>query len=119
MIAQAQAHVPIPLTKDAIEKEIVIAADPAASQPRWVFTWKGPGVPVDLFAEAPDGWDIEAHRLADRRFALVAVQQPLKGLTPRVTTQLTLTTARQSYVFGLDLDLPAQASSLGTNVGTK
>ncbi|MEW6437949.1 MAG: protein-disulfide reductase DsbD domain-containing protein [Pseudomonadota bacterium] len=113
LIAQAAGRVPSPLTKAAVEKEIVITADPAAQPPRWILTWNGAALPIDLFAEAPDGWDIETKKLADRRFSLIATQQPLKGLRARVPTQLTLTTAQQSYVFALDLDLPAQASSAG------
>ena len=113
LIAQAEARVPLQLTKAAVEKEIVIAADPVAQQPRWILTWNGAALPVDLFAEAPDGWDIETKKLADRRFSLIAAQQPLKGLPARVPAQLTLTTAQQSYVFAVDLDLPAQASSAG------
>jgi DsbC/DsbD-like thiol-disulfide interchange protein len=114
LVAQAAARVPVPLTKAAVEKEIVINADPAAQRPRWILTWNGAVLPIDLFAEAPDGWDIETKKLADRRFSLVATQRPLKGLPARVSAQLTLTTAQQSYVFAVDLDLPAQASSAGT-----
>lgn len=114
LIAQAAASVPIALTKAAVEKEIVITADPAAQRPRWILTWNGAATPIDLFAEAPDGWDIETKKLTDRRFSFVAAQQPLKGLPARVAAQLTLTTAQQSYVFAVDLDLPAQASSAGT-----
>ncbi|WP_297299710.1 protein-disulfide reductase DsbD domain-containing protein [uncultured Methylovirgula sp.] len=114
LIAQAAARVPIPLTNGAVQKEIVITADQAAPQPRWILTWNGAATPIDLFAEAPDGWDIETKKLADRKFSLVAIQQPLKGLPQRVSAQLTLTTAQQSYVFTVALDLPAQASSAGT-----
>jgi DsbC/DsbD-like thiol-disulfide interchange protein len=114
IIAQAEVRVPVPLAKDAVAKEIVITADPGAAPPRWVLIWKGKAPAGDLFAEAPDGWDIETHRLADGRFALVAVQQPLKGLPPRVPVQLTLTGPERSYVFTLDLDLPKRASTLGT-----
>jgi DsbC/DsbD-like thiol-disulfide interchange protein len=112
LIAQAAAHVPVPLTKAAAAQEFVITPDPAAARPTWFFDWKGLD-PRDLFVEAPDGWDIETHRLSARRFSLVAVQQPLQGLSPRISTQLTLTTASQSYVFSVDLDLPAQASTSG------
>ncbi len=112
IIAEAEARVPVPLAKDEVAKEIVITADPGATPPRWILTWKGAGPAGDLFAEAPDGWDIETHRLADGRFALVAAQKPLKGLPTRVPVQLTLTGPRQSYVFTRDLDLPKQASTL-------
>ncbi|QAY96001.1 hypothetical protein CWB41_09895 [Methylovirgula ligni] len=114
IITEAEARVPIPLAKDDVAKEIVITADPGATSLRWVLIWKGDGPAGDLFAEAPEGWDIETHRLADGRFALVAVQQPLKALPPRVPVQFTLTGPRKSYVFTLGLDLPAQASTLGT-----
>jgi DsbC/DsbD-like thiol-disulfide interchange protein len=112
IIAQAAARVPATLTKSAAAQEFVIKADPAAAHPTWVFDWKGPK-PTDLFAEAPDGWDIETHRLSERSFSLVAVQQPPQSLPTRVPTQLTVTTSGQAYVFSVDLDLPAQASTSG------
>jgi DsbC/DsbD-like thiol-disulfide interchange protein len=112
LIAQAVARVPVPLAKAAAAQEFVITPDPAAARPTWFLDWKG-REPKDVFAEAPDGWDIETHRLSTRRFSLVAVQQPLQGLSPRISTQLTLTTTAQSYVFSVDLDLPAQASTSG------
>jgi DsbC/DsbD-like thiol-disulfide interchange protein len=112
LIAEAAARVPAPLTKAAAAQEFVITADQAAARPTWLLDWKGPE-PTDVFAEAPNGWDIETHRLSARRFSLVAVQQPLQGLSPRISTQLTMTTAGQSYVFSVDLDLPAQASTSG------
>lgn len=112
LIAQAAARVPSPLTKTAAAQEFVITADPSAAQPTWVFDWKG-AKPRDLFAEAPNGWDIETHRLSAQGFSLVAVQQPSQGLPSRVPTQLTLTTSGPSYVFSVDLNLPAQASTLG------
>ncbi len=112
LIAAAAVRVPLPLTKAAAAQKFVIAADPAAARPTWFLDWKGPE-PSDLFAEAPNGWDIETHRLSARRFSLVAVQQPLQGLSPRISTQLTLTTVAQSYVFSADLDLPTQASTSG------
>ena len=67
IIAQAEAQVPVPLTKDAMAKDIAILADPGAAPPRWLLTWKGTPPAVNLFADAPDGWDIETHRLADGR----------------------------------------------------
>jgi DsbC/DsbD-like thiol-disulfide interchange protein len=112
LIAQAASGVPVPLTKAAAAQEFVITPDPVAAQPTWFLDWKG-AAPSDLFAEAPNGWDIETHRLSARRFSLVAVQQPLQGLSPRIPTQLTLTTAGRSYVFSVDLDLPTQASTSG------
>jgi DsbC/DsbD-like thiol-disulfide interchange protein len=114
IIAEAGGRVPIPLAKEDVAKEIVITPDPGAASSRWVLTWKGDGQADDLFAEAPDGWDIETHRLADGRFSLVAAQQPLKVLAPRVPVQFTLSGPGKSYVFTLGLDLPAQASTLGT-----
>ncbi len=111
-VAAAMVLVPVPLTKAAAAQEFVITPDPSASQPTWILDWKGPE-PRDLFAEAANGWDIETHRLSARRFSLVAVQQSPQGLSPRISTQLTLTTVGQSYVFGVDLDLPAQASTSG------
>ncbi len=112
IIVQAAARVPVPLTKAAAAQKFVITPDPAAALPTWFLDWKGPE-PKDLFAEAPNGWDIETHRLSAQRFSLVAVQQPLQGLSPRISTQLTLTTGGKSYVFSVDLDLPAQASTSG------
>ncbi len=112
IIAEAAARVPIPLTKAMAAQEIVITAAPAAPRPTWVLDWKGQE-PKDLFAEAADGWDIETHRLSARRFSLVAVQQPLQGLSSRVSTQLTVTTTAQAYVFSVDLDLPAPGSVSG------
>ncbi len=114
LIAQAQSRVPIRLTKDAAAKEIVIAAQPAARQPSWILTWKGTAPVIDLFAEAPDGWDVETHHLPGGRFSIVAVQQPLKGLSPHIPVQFTLTAPLHSYTFTAELDLPAQASTLGT-----
>jgi DsbC/DsbD-like thiol-disulfide interchange protein len=111
-LTQAEARVPVPLTTDEAAKEIMIVSDPGASQPGWILTWNGEA-PTDLFAEAPDGWDIETHRLDAKRFALVAAQQPLKNPAPRVLTQLTLATPQQSYTFAADLMLPAQASTAG------
>lgn len=112
LIVEAAARVPVPLTKAAAAQEFVITPDPAAARPTWFLDWNG-FEPRDLFAEAPNGWGIETHRLSARRFSLVAVQQPLQGLSPRISTQLTLTTAAQSYVFSADLDLPTQASTSG------
>jgi DsbC/DsbD-like thiol-disulfide interchange protein len=112
LITAAAARVPVSLTKAAAAQEFVITAAPAATRPTWFLDWKG-SEPTDLFAEAPDGWDIETHRLSARRFSLVAVQRPLQGLLPRISVQLTLTTAAQSFVFSADLDLRAQASTSG------
>jgi DsbC/DsbD-like thiol-disulfide interchange protein len=113
IIAQAEAQVPVPLTKDEMAKDIAIRNDPDAAPARWILTWKGTSPASDLFAEAPDGWDIATHRLADGRFALIAAQIPLKSVPSRVPVQLTLTGPQKSYVFTLDLDVPAQASPSG------
>jgi DsbC/DsbD-like thiol-disulfide interchange protein len=111
-LADASTHIPISLTKDAIAKNIVIVASTSTPQPQWILTWKAEA-PTDLFAEAPDGFDVETHALGGGRFAVIASPPPhFSRLAP---TQFTLTTPEKAYAFSLNLDLPAQAlSSKGT-----
>jgi DsbC/DsbD-like thiol-disulfide interchange protein len=105
-IAAAEARVPLPLSPSDVAEKVSITADKTATGPAWLLAWKGDVLAVDLFVEAPEGWAIETHRRADRRFSLVAVQQPLLGAGRRLPVRLTLTGPR-SYEFVTELDVPA------------
>jgi DsbC/DsbD-like thiol-disulfide interchange protein len=121
-IAAAEARVPVTLAAQDVADKVTVAADQTAANPTWLLTWKGAGPATDLFAEAPDGWSFATHRLADGKFSLIAVQQPLSGHAAQVPLRLTLTGPPKAQEFTIDLQLavkPTGSSSTGPTVGTK
>lgn len=112
-IADANARVPIAIGKEEAAKRFEIASDPGATPPTWIFTWKGE-TPTDLFAEGGQGWDIEVHRLDQKRFSLVVAQRPPSDQKSQASIQLTLTTPQRSYAFSVTLALPNQVTLPGT-----
>jgi DsbC/DsbD-like thiol-disulfide interchange protein len=109
-IAAAEAQVPVALSPQAVVANVAIVPDKGAANPTWQFTWKGGGVPIDLFVEGPNGWVFETHRRPDALFAIVAVEEPASGAAAKVAVKLTLTGVK-SYEFTSELEVPSKAES--------
>lgn len=102
--AAAEAKVPARLTAAERDAQVVIESVAGAPSPTWRLAALS-GKSQDLFVEAPDGWYFET-RKSDRpnEFLIVEVEKPEGESAAGVPVILTLTEARQSYEFAVELD---------------
>jgi DsbC/DsbD-like thiol-disulfide interchange protein len=107
-IAAAEARVPHLLAPKDVAEKVTLRPDEAATTPTWLLTWRGDLSPIDLFAEAPEGWAFETHRQPDGVFSIALVEHPLTGGAPHVPVRLTLTGLNKAYEFTIELQIPSK-----------
>ncbi|WOJ88223.1 protein-disulfide reductase DsbD family protein [Methylocapsa polymorpha] len=106
-IAAAEAKAPVRLSATERDAKVAIERIAGAPSPSWRLATLS-GDLQDLFAEAPEGWYFET-RKSDRpnEFLIVEVERPKAESADAVPVTLTLTEARQSYEFAVELGGPS------------
>ena len=94
LIAAAEARVPVPLKPEEIAEKLSVAAKADAAKPTWIIAAKDGADLGDVFAEAPEGWYFETHRLSKGEYALVAADRPPAAAPAPVAVKLTVAGAR-------------------------
>lgn len=103
-MADAEAKVPLRLSAAERDAKITIGKVKGTAAATWRLGVKN-GSAEDLFAEAPDGWYFETSKSGGaNEFLIVAAETPTVETKATVPVVLTLTDARQSYEFAVDLD---------------
>ncbi len=110
-VAAAETYVPQRLSESEARERLTLTVDKNAGKPTWRLAWKdASAAPIDLFAEAPEGWYFTTKKAAGaNEFTLVAVDVPSKEGGP-VPVTLTLTGAKQNFEFTLPLDAAAASN---------
>lgn len=108
LIAAAEARVPVPLKPQEISDKLTIAAKADTAKPTWIVAAKDGADLGDVFAEAPEGWYFETHRLSKGEFTLVAADRPAAA-PASVAVKLTVAGERP-YEFTATLE-PARAAA--------
>lgn len=113
IIAIAEANVPKRLTPQQRDAMVMIERLQSEPNPTWRLSPKDPSQNafLDIFAEAPPGWDFETRKSEGAgEFIIVSAGEPQRdsplppGSSKTVPVVLTLKSERQAYEFAVDLD---------------
>ncbi len=109
VIAAAEAQVPSPLPVAEVAEKVAIGREADRGKPRWSLVWRGAMPAADLFAEGPEGWAFETHKVGKNAFSLVAVETPAAITAASVPVRLTLTGPDKAYQFTVPLTVAKAA----------